>query len=360
MPVSIDPDGPRARANHTAVMRTIDSRSRWLGVCLLGVAASLTAVSVLGPLVAGVIHWRIGPTILSQLYGLDTVSLAVVAPLAAVAGVLSLRGRPLGALLGVAPAAYAVYMVPQYLLGPDYAHVAGDNERWFPLLLVVFVLGVVAAMLAWSQLRLWEPPGSTRVESLVGRRLLPAAATVVFVRYIPTLADWMSATPTAKDYTAGPNFSWTIALLDLGLALPATVAVCIGYRQGGASARRGLYAVTGWFALVGAAVAGMAIAMRVRADPAMTVPQMIVLTVLGAALIALAVALYAPVLRHTLAARKPTSAWAPSSGLVAGGRARPGTRRHTHRAAGAPSWRRRPSPPEARSERNWPGGFDRG
>ena len=137
-------------------MSTFDSRARWLGVSLFAVAASLVAVSVLGPLVVGVIHWRIRPAILSQLYGLDAVSLAVVAPLAALAGALSFRGRPLGALLGFGPAAYTVYMVPQYVLGPDYAHVAGDNERWFPLLLALFVLGVVGATLAWTQLRTSE------------------------------------------------------------------------------------------------------------------------------------------------------------------------------------------------------------
>jgi hypothetical protein len=312
-------------------MRTVDSRSRWLGACLLALAASLTSLSVLGPLVTGVIHWRIRPTILSQLYGLDTVSLMVVAPLAVVAGALSLRDRPLGALLGVGPAAYAVYMVPQYLLGPDYAHLAGDNERWFPLLLIVFVLAVVAAVLGWSRLRMYEPRGSARIESLVGRRLLPAAAAVVFIRYIPTLADWMSATPAAKDYIAGPNFSWTIALLDLGLALPATVAVAIGYRQTAPWARRGLYALASWFALVGAAVAGMAIAMQVRADPAMTPAQMIVMTVLGAALIALAVVLYVPVLCHTSGTRKSTSAAAPSSGPLPGARAGLGALRHRQR-----------------------------
>jgi hypothetical protein len=322
-PVPMDPDGARARAEETEVMRTIDSRSRSLGVCLLALAASLTALSVLGPLVAGVIHWRIGPTILSQLYGLDAVSLAVVAPLAAVAGGLSLRGNPLGALLGVGPAAYAAYMVPQYVLGPDYAHVAGDNERWFPLLLAVFVLGVVATVLAWSRLREWEPPASTRLEALVGRRLLPAAATVVFIRYIPTLADWMSATPKAKDYIAGPNFAWTIALLDLGLALPATVSVCIGYRRGAAWARRGLYALTGWFALVGTAVAGMAIAMQARDDPAMTVAQMVLMTALGAALVALAALLYTPVLRETPGTHESTLRPARSHGRAAG--ARPAT-----------------------------------
>ena len=275
----------------------IDSRSRPLGLCLLGLAASLAALSLLGPLVAGVIHWRIRPTILSQLYGLDAVSLVIVAPLAAVAGVLSLRGLALGALLGVGPAAYAVYMVPQYVLGPDYAHLAGDNERWFPLVLVLFALGVVSAALAWSRLATYEPPGSRRVEALVGRRLLPAVAAVVFVRYVPTLADWMSARPTAPDYLAGPNFSWAIALSDLGVALPATAAVCIGVRHAAGWARRGLYALTGWFALVGAAVAGMAIAMQLRGDPAMSLPQMALLTVLGAVLVALAVVLYAPLLR---------------------------------------------------------------
>lgn len=49
----------------------------------------------------------------ASLHGLDAVSFAVVAPLAGAAGVLSLRGRPLGALLGFAPAAYAFYMAPQ-------------------------------------------------------------------------------------------------------------------------------------------------------------------------------------------------------------------------------------------------------
>ena len=106
------------------------------------------------------------------------------------------------ALLGFAPAAYAVYMVPQYVLGPDYAHLAGNNERWFPLLLASFVLGVVAAVLAWNQLAVPDRARSTRAEDLVARRLLPVAAAIVFNRYIPTLADWMSTTPEAKDYFA--------------------------------------------------------------------------------------------------------------------------------------------------------------
>jgi len=280
------------------------SRSRPLGACLLGLAACLAAVALLGPLATGVIHWRIRPTILSELYGLDAVSLGVVAPLAATAGVLALRGRPAGALLGFPCCAYAVYMVPQYVLGPDYAHIAGDNERWFPLLLALYSLGVAGAALAWARLQSVDLGAPSRVERLVARRWLPAAAAVVFVRYLPALADWTSAAPQAKDYLAGPGFAWAIALLDLGVALPATVAVCVGYRRAARWARPALYALSGWFALVGAAVAGMAIAMELRGDPAMTAAQAFVMTLLGGVLAALAIALYAPVIRGA-AARTP-------------------------------------------------------
>src|SRR4051812_8347356 len=145
-------------------MSTVASRLRLLGVCLLGLAGCLVALSVLGPLITGVIQWRIRPTILAQLYGLDAVSLVVVAPVAAVAGVSALHGRTAGALLGFAPAAYAVYMVPQYVLGPDYAHLAGDNERWFPLLLALLALGVVGTAAAWTGLTTGVPSGSTRME----------------------------------------------------------------------------------------------------------------------------------------------------------------------------------------------------
>ncbi|HET6547755.1 MAG TPA: hypothetical protein VFG79_04815, partial [Solirubrobacter sp.] len=137
-----------------------------------------------------------------------------------------------------------------------------------------------------------------RRERIVATRLLPLAAFAVFVRYVPALADWMSATPAAEDYVAGPNFAWTIALLDLGVALPATVAVCVGYRRSASWGRRGLYALTGWFALVGTAVAGMAIAMQARDDPAMAPPQLVLMSVLGAVLVAQAAALYVPALRR--------------------------------------------------------------
>ena len=102
----------------------------WLGAALLALAAGVAALSLLGPLVSGVIDYRITDLILSQLIGLDAVSLVLVAPLAALAGVLTLRGHALGPVLALGPAAYVAYMVPQYVLGPDYLNQTGNNEQF--------------------------------------------------------------------------------------------------------------------------------------------------------------------------------------------------------------------------------------
>jgi hypothetical protein len=107
----------------------------------------------------------------------------------------------------------------------------------------------------------------------------------------------MSAKPTAEDYLAGPTFGWTIAVLDLGLALPASVAVCIGVRRGARWAQKGLYAIVAWYALV--AVAAMAISMYVRDDSTMSAAQMAFMSVLGAALVGLFMLLHAPLLRRS-------------------------------------------------------------
>lgn len=233
----------------------------------------------------------------SQLLGLDAVSFVVVAPLAVGAGVLALRGHPAWALLALGPALYVAYMVPQYVVGPDYFEREGNNERFFPLFWALFVVAIATAVAAWRALDLDRLPTSALAERLVAFLLLPVAALVAFSRYIPLLADVMSDFPTTREYLAGPDFVWTITLLDLGIALPATVAAIAGLRLGAPWARKALYAVVAWFALVGIAVAAMAIVMYLRDDPGASLGGAIAMSLLGVAFAAIAGALGLPIAR---------------------------------------------------------------
>ena len=117
--------------------------------------------------------------------------------------------------------------------------------------------------------------------------------------------------PEDPGYLAGPTFSWAIALLDLGVFLPATVAACAGLVRGAPWAHKALYTVVGWFGLVGPAVAGMAIAMYANGDPNASGANVVFMTALGLVFAALAVFLYRALFRpDQAAALTPQGAWA--------------------------------------------------
>jgi hypothetical protein len=272
------------------------ARPRWLALALVGVAVGLIAVAVVGPLLSGLIEYRVSQTLRNQTVGLDAVSLFVVAPLAVASAVLVIRELVFGPVMALGIGAYTSYMFVQYILGPDYAHRAGNNERLFPLALFLFVCGWAVALAAWNalnpeELSLSLPPRRAR---LIGLYLLPILAFAAFARYLPQLADWMSSAPSDKSYLAGPTFSWTIALLDLGVFLPLTVATCIGLVRGRRWAAQALYTVVGWFSLVGPAVAAMAISMYVKGDPNASVANTAFMSALGLVFVCLAVFVYWP------------------------------------------------------------------
>ena len=272
-----------------------------LGLAALGFG--LAAVALLGPLASGLVDYRVSETLRNQTIGLDAVSLFVVAPLALAAAVLVARGHPAGlaAALGIGP--YVAYMFLQYVLGPDYVGLPGNNEVLFPLCAALFAGGWIVALAAWNALPPDALPRSRRRELLLGRVVMPALALLVFVRYVPALADAMAGAPEEGGYLAGPAFFWSIALLDLGVLLPATVATCVGLVRGARWAPKAMYLVAGWFGLVGPAVAAMAVVMAANDDPNASGANVAVMSALGVAFALVAVAVYVPFLRSGRPAR---------------------------------------------------------
>jgi hypothetical protein len=133
----------------------------WLAAGLLVIASGLVGVALLGPLASEVIDYRVTETLRNQTIGLDAVSLFVVAPLALLAATLVLRRHVAGPALALGIGAYTTYMFVQYILGPDYADLPGNNELLFPLALVLFASGWAVALAARAAL----PPPRRRGHS---------------------------------------------------------------------------------------------------------------------------------------------------------------------------------------------------
>jgi hypothetical protein len=272
----------------------------WLAVGLVVICLGLAAVALLGPLGSGLIDYRVTETLRNQTIGLDLVSLVVVAPLCLLAAVLTLRRHVGGPALTLGIGAYTSYMSLQYIVGPDYVDLPGNNERLFPLCLLLLAAGWMVVLGAWQSANLTRVPSSEGRERTIGRLVLPILGFVAFFRYVPALADWMSARPADEGYLAGPSFAWAIAMLDLGVFLPATVATCVGLVRRLPWAQRALHLVVGWFGLVGLAVAAMAITMYVNDDPNASAGNAVFMTALGAAFAALALWVYRPLFRRRL------------------------------------------------------------
>src|SRR5690242_10577732 len=157
---------------------------RCLGWGLVALAGGLAVTSVLGPLVTGVIHYRVSGMMLSQLEGADAVSLALVAPLSAAVALLAFRGHR--AAPALAPAAYSLYMFAEMIVGPDYLRLPGNNERFFPLLLGVFILAGAVLAGAWHLIDTSRlPPMTTRRGRAAGALLVALGGFLVLGRYLP-------------------------------------------------------------------------------------------------------------------------------------------------------------------------------
>jgi hypothetical protein len=264
--------------------------NRALGLALLVLAGGLALNSLLGPLVADVIDYALSRTLRNQLIGLDAVTLLLVAPLCAAAGVLVLRGRPTGAVLALGPATYAAYMFVQFVVGPSYLH----YPRVLAFHLALFVLSGVVAVLGWVTAQDRDlPTMSDRSRRIRGWALIGLGGFVLS-RYLPALIGSATEQPLTDEFRAEPAFFWTIVLLDLGVVVPCALATAYMLRHRARSATKVLYAVVGWFALVPPSVAAMAVAMVINDDPHASIGSTVLFITAAAAFSAFALRLYRP------------------------------------------------------------------
>ncbi len=233
---------------------------------LLGIG--LAANSLLGPLVTGTIRYRFSTTLINQGIGLDAVAIAAVLPVAIVASILIWRRNHCGLVLAFIPATFAAYMLPQYLIGPEYIRIAGNNERFFPFHVVLFVVAVGVMLAAWQVIEdEWLLPHSRRSDRMRALALFGVAGFILFGRWLPALIDMVGGSRMNAEYLENPTSYLLIGLLDLGVVVPAAVTAGVALLRSVRWARKAAFAVIAWFALVPASIAAMAITMEINGDP---------------------------------------------------------------------------------------------
>jgi hypothetical protein len=273
--------------------------ARLLGAGLVLLAAAVAVVAVLGPLVLDVLRYRTSATSMNQIVGGDAAALFVVVPVTVAVAAYALRGHPAAPVLALAPSIFVVYTYTQLIVGNEYLRLPGNVERFFPLLLGVFILASAIALRSWNSVAADRlPPTSERADRVAGVLLLVIAAFVVLGLHLPTYLDAMRDHPAAVQYLSSPTPFWLVKLMDLGIVVPAAITVGIGALRHRPWARKPVYAILGAYTLLGASVAGMAITMIFRDDPDASVATAIGMTALTGCLAAVTWYVYRPLFRR--------------------------------------------------------------
>jgi hypothetical protein len=275
---------------------------------LVLLAAAVAVVVVLGPLVFDVLRYRTSPTSMNQIIGGDAAALIVVVPVTVAVGLLAIRRHPAAPVLALAPSIFVVYTYTALIVGNEYLRLPGNVERFFPLLLGIFILAGAIALRAWNSIPAAQLPAtSARTDRVAGVLLLIIAAFVVLGLHLPTYLDAMRDHPTAVQYLSSPTPFWLVKLMDLGIVVPAAVAIGIGALRHRPWARKPVYAILGAYTLIGASVAGMAIMMGLRHDPDASTATLVGMTSVAAMLAAVTWYVYRPLFRRVRARPGPSA-----------------------------------------------------
>jgi hypothetical protein len=278
----------------TAVAETRTSPPTWLGFVLIVLAIGVAATALLGPLVFGIVEYHASPGAINQVRGGDAAALLLVAPLALLAGVLTLRGRLSGPVLGIGPAFFVAYIYSQLAVGGEFLRYEGNSEQFFLLNLGLFVLGWMGAVGCWTSIDLDRIPGtSRRFDRFLIWFLWVACLFLVLGLHLPNLLAIWQGSPT-EEYLADPGLFWIVKLMDLGIIVPVMAGVAVGLARDWPWAHKAKYAVVGWFALLGSAVAAMAITMQLTGAPGASIGLVVGFGLVAIAALALAVVLYRP------------------------------------------------------------------
>jgi hypothetical protein len=272
--------------------------ARWFGVSLIMLGVGIAVCALLGPLGFDLVVYRTSHTMLNQLVGADAAGLVVVAPASIAIGILALRGHPAAPVLALAPSIFAVYTYAQIIIGQEYLREPGNIERFFPLLLAVFVLAEAIAVRAGTAVPAGDLPSlSRRTRRFTAGLLGFIAFFLVAGLHLPSYVDAVRDHPTRVEFVSSPTPFFLVKLMDLGMVVPICLVVAIGLLQDRAWARKPTYAIVGGFALLAASVTGMAVTMYANDDPDSSLAMVLVFGVVFLLVSVLSGLLYRPLLR---------------------------------------------------------------
>lgn len=245
-------------------------RQRLSAIVSFVVALGILIAGVLGPLVTGMIRFRLPDAAVNQYVGGEIVTMFIAAPALIAAGVLWLRNHRLAPVIAIGPAAYTVYTFITAIVGQEYGRYDGNVENAFFLYAGLVLGGWLLVVLAGLDLLMANVPTMPDGLRNVTAGVFLVIAAFFALAWVGQIAQVYGG-ERSDAYLESPTLFWLIKLMDLGFLLPLFATTGVAMLRGQRLATTLAYGMVSYAVCMAAAVLGMAIAMVLRDDPAASV-----------------------------------------------------------------------------------------
>src|SRR5690606_3146505 len=223
------------------------------------VGARVTPIAgVLGPLVTGMIRFRLPDAAVNQYVGGEIVTMFIAAPALIAAGVLWLRNHRLAPVIAIGPAAYTVYTFITAIVGQEYGRYDGNVENAFFLYAGLVLGGWLLVVLAGLDLLMANVPTMPDGLRNVTAGVFLVIAAFFALAWVGQIAQVYGG-ERSDAYLESPTLFWLIKLMDLGFLLPLFATTGVAMLRGQRLATTLAYGMVSYAVCMAAAVLGMAI-----------------------------------------------------------------------------------------------------
>ncbi|TFF93361.1 hypothetical protein EU546_06300, partial [Candidatus Thorarchaeota archaeon] len=254
-----------------------------MGLLALLVGIVVIAVSIMGPLLLGIIQHRTSPSGNYQIVGQDLADMLLLGPLCLIGGSLFLPGNRQAKYFLVLTPVALIYKGLTYGLGQEYAMYSGNVESFFWLFMAMIIGGLIIGM---KSLTLFEKEDAPELNERGTYEFVVVTGVLLFMFFMMWTGDTLQVISTGDtplgSYSNAPMVFWAIRYLDLGLTIPLGFISLYLILTRSKSAYPVILLFSGFFITLGTAVNAMGWYQFLSGDPELQLPALGIFGFLGA------------------------------------------------------------------------------
>ena len=244
-----------------------------IGITALACATALIAISVLGPAILNIIHYRTSQSVVMQTQAFDITNLILLVPLLIVGGTFAVLKKDSSKYFLVLTPIMLIYSGLEYGIAQEWGNPAysGNSEAFSGLFLALTIGGLILLLGILPRFTSKDAPDFKKKWLRVYVVVMAAFLLMFAFMWSSQLLQVITTGNTAAgDYLTAPTGWWMVKFMDLGVTIPLGFIALLLLLSKPKRAYPLVLLFFGFFITLGTAVNASALIEVINKDPTVT------------------------------------------------------------------------------------------